>query len=93
MIEELDHDESILLDVERLLHYHLDELKSPRTRLTDAPQEEKEKTRTLVALEKLQLLVTRVKEMFNRRKLDVRSANHQGIAYQIGFHILVLAGV
>lgn len=93
MIEELDHDESILLDVERLLHYHLDELKSPRTRLTDASQEEKEKTRTLVALEKLQLLVTRVKEMFNRRKLDVRSANHQGISYQIGFHILVLAGV
>lgn len=83
MIEELDHDESILLDVEGLLHYHLDELKSPRMRLTDAPQEEKEKTRTLVALEKLQLLVTRVKEMFNRRKLDVRSAYHQGISYQI----------
>lgn len=83
MIEELDHDESILLDVERLLHYHLDELKSPRTRLTDAPQEEKEKTRTLVALEKLQLLVTRVKEMFNGRKLDVTSTNHQGISYQI----------
>eukprot|EP00066_Takifugu_rubripes_P025901 XP_011615167.1 PREDICTED: melanoma inhibitory activity protein 2 [Takifugu rubripes] len=77
MIEELDHDESILLDVEGLLHYHLDALKSPRTRLTDAPQEEKEKTRTFVALEKLQLLVARVKEMFNRRKLDVRSAYHQ----------------
>lgn len=83
MIEELEHDESILLDVERLLHYHLDELKSPRTRLTDAPQEDKEKTRTFVALEKLQLLVTRVKEMFNRRKLDVRNMYHQGISYQI----------
>lgn len=83
MIEEVDHDESILLDVERLLHYHLDALKSPRTRMRDAPQEEKEKTRTLVALEKLQLLVTRVKEMFNRRKVDVRSAYQQGISYQI----------
>lgn len=83
MFEELDHDESILLDVERLLHYHLEALKAPRTRLTDAPQEEKEKTRALVALEKLQLLVTRVKEMFNRRKLDIRSTNHQGISDQI----------
>lgn len=83
MMEELDHDESILLDVELLLHYHLNELKSPRMRLTDAPQEEKEKTQKLVALEKLQLLVTRVKEMFNRRKLDVRRTYYQGISYQI----------
>lgn len=93
MIEELEHDKSILLDVERLLHYHLDELKSPRARLTDAPQDEKEKTRTFVALEKLQLLVTRVKEMLNRRKLDVRSVFHQGISYQIRLVLNILAGV
>lgn len=78
MIEELDHDESILLDVERLLHYHLETLKAPRMRLTDPPQEEKEKTPTLIALDKLQMLVTRVKEMFNRRKLAIRSTYHQG---------------
>lgn len=78
MTEELDHDESILLDVERLLHYHLETLKAPHMRLTDPPQEEKEKTPTLIALDKLQMLVTRVKEMFNRRKLAIRSTYHQG---------------
>lgn len=84
LTEELDHDESILLDVERLLHYHLEALKKPRVRLTDQPQDEKEKTRTLIALDKLQLLVTSVKEMFNRRKLDIRSTYHQGISACIG---------
>lgn len=80
MTEELDHDESILLDVERLLHYHLEALNAPRMRLTDPPQEEKEKALTLSALDKLQMLITRVKEMFNRRKLDIRSTYHQGIS-------------
>lgn len=84
MTEELDHDESILLDVERLLHYHLEALTAPGVRLTDPPQEEKEKTRTLIALEKLQMLVARVKEMFSRRKLDIRSTYHQGISACIG---------
>lgn len=98
MFEELDHDESILLDVERLLHYHLEALKAHCTRLTDAPQEGKKNTRALVALEKLQLLVTTVKEMFNRRKLDIRSTYHQGISDQIRlivnrFHILILTEV
>lgn len=89
MTEELDHDESILLDVERLLHYHLEELKEPRLRLTDAAQDEKEKTRMLIALDKLQMLVTRVKEMFNRRKLDIRSTHHQGISVCIGQDSLI----
>lgn len=84
MSEELDHDESILLDVERLLHYHLEALKEPRMRPTDPPQEEKEKSQTLIALDKLQMLVTRVKEMFNRRKLDIRSTYHQGISACFG---------
>ena len=84
MTEELDHDESILLDVERLLHYHLEALKESRIKLTDPPPEEKEKTRMLIALDKLQMLVTRVKEMFNRRKLDIRSTYNQGISACIG---------
>lgn len=89
MTEELDHDESILLDVERLLHYHLEALKAPRMRLTDPSQEEKEKTRTLIALDKLQMLVTRVKEMYNRRKLDIRSTYHQGISACFGQDYLI----
>lgn len=89
LTEELDHDESILLDVERLLHYHLEALKEPRVRLTDQPQDEEEKTRTLIALDKLQLLVTSVKEMFNRRKLDIRSTYHQGISACIGQDSLI----
>lgn len=89
LTEELDHDESILLDVERLLHYHLEALKEPRVRLTDQPQDEQEKTRTLIALDKLQLLVTSMKEMFNRRKLDIRSTHHQGISACIGQDSLI----
>lgn len=82
--EELDYDESILLDVERLLHYLLRGLRVPRTRLADPPQEEKENSPTLIALDKLQVLVTRVKEMFNRRKLDTRRTYLQGISARIG---------
>lgn len=89
LTEELDHDESILLDVERLLHYHLEALKAPRMRLTDPPQEENGKTPTLIALDKLQMLVTRVKEMFTRRKLDIRSTYHQGISACIGQDSLI----
>ncbi|XP_035850530.1 uncharacterized protein ctage5 isoform X4 [Sander lucioperca] len=60
-----DNDESILLDIERLLRYHRETLVAPSMRLTDAPQEDKEKTTTLIALQKLEMLLARVRETFN----------------------------
>ncbi|XP_053191295.1 melanoma inhibitory activity protein 2 [Scomber japonicus] len=50
--------ESILFDIETLLNHHVE-------MLTDAPQEDKEKTRTLIALQKLQMLLERVRQAFN----------------------------
>ncbi|XP_047468001.1 melanoma inhibitory activity protein 2 isoform X2 [Mugil cephalus] len=70
-----DEDQSILLDVERLLHHHRETLVTPSIRLSDAPQEDKERTRILSALQKLEMLLERVKETFNTRKSDV--SNHQ----------------
>ncbi|XP_032357117.1 cTAGE family member 5 isoform X4 [Etheostoma spectabile] len=63
-----DNDESILLDIERLLRYHRETLVAPSMRLTDAPQEDKEKTTTLIALQKLEMLLARVRETFNTAK-------------------------
>ncbi|XP_039641692.1 melanoma inhibitory activity protein 2 isoform X1 [Perca fluviatilis] len=60
-----DNDDSILLDIERLLRYHRETLVAPSVRLTDAPQEDKEKTTTLIALQKLEMLLARVRETFN----------------------------
>ncbi|TDG98618.1 hypothetical protein EPR50_G00202250 [Perca flavescens] len=60
-----DNDESILLDIERLLRYHRETLVAPSVRLTDAPQEDKGKTTTLIALQKLEMLLARVRETFN----------------------------
>ncbi|CAJ1074018.1 melanoma inhibitory activity protein 2 [Xyrichtys novacula] len=70
-------DESILLDVERLLHYHREMLVAPRGKLLDAPQEDKEKTKTLIALEKLEMLLKRVRMSFNTGKPDSSNTNHQ----------------
>ncbi|KAM6917291.1 cTAGE family member 5 isoform 1-T1 [Lycodopsis pacificus] len=60
-----DGDDSILLDIERLLGYHKDALVAPSVRLADAPREDKEKTRTLIALQKLETLLARVRETFS----------------------------
>ncbi|XP_078134279.1 uncharacterized protein LOC144535617 [Sander vitreus] len=65
MTDDPDNDESILLDIERLLRYHTETLVAPSMRLTDAPQEDKEKTTTLIALQKLEMLLARVRETFN----------------------------
>lgn len=77
--DDRDSDESIVLDIERLLHYHRETLVAPSMRLADAPQEDKEKTSTLIALQKLEMLLGRVRETFNKAKLDVSKTNHQGI--------------
>ncbi|XP_073339530.1 cTAGE family member 5 isoform X2 [Pagrus major] len=77
MTDDPDGDESIVLDIERLLHYHRETLVAPSMRLADAPQEDKKKTRTLIALQKLEMLLGRVRETFNKGKLDVSKTNHQ----------------
>ncbi|XP_034083545.1 transport and Golgi organization protein 1 homolog isoform X3 [Gymnodraco acuticeps] len=59
-----DNDESILLDIEILLLYHREALVAPSMRLADAPQEDKEKTKALIALQKLEMLLERVRETF-----------------------------
>lgn len=78
--DERDHDESILFDIEGLLQYHRETLTAPRERLEDAPQEDKEKTRMLFALQKLEILLAKVKETLNRGNLDISNTNHQGIS-------------
>lgn len=80
MTDERDHDESILFDIEGLLQYHRETLMAPRERLEDAPQEDKEKTRMLFALQKLEILLAKVKETLNTGNLDISNTNHQGIS-------------
>ena len=58
------HDESILLDIERLLHHHREKLFAPSMKLADAPQEDKDRTRALIALQKLEILLAGVRETF-----------------------------
>lgn len=81
-----EEDESILSDVERLLHHHKETLIAPSLTLTDALQEDKEKTRMLMALQKLETLLGRVRQTFNTRQTNDR--NHQGSFCQ---HCLLLA--
>ncbi|CAB1413490.1 unnamed protein product [Pleuronectes platessa] len=77
-------DESILSDIERLLHHHRETLTSPSMRLADAPQEDKEKTRMLIALQKLETLITRVRETSSTGKSDSSKGKHQAEASCVG---------
>lgn len=78
MAEERDHDESILMDIENLLYYHMEGLVAPGTRLVDTSQEDEEEAGTLIALRKLETLLARVSESFNAGRPDASNANHQG---------------
>ncbi|KAF7211487.1 transcript variant X2, partial [Nothobranchius furzeri] len=69
-------DLSILSDIEGLLHHHTETLVAPSMRLTEAPQEDKDKTRTLIALQKLEMLLKTIKDSFSMRISDV--SKHQG---------------
>ncbi|XP_077945169.1 cTAGE family member 5 isoform X3 [Gasterosteus aculeatus] len=60
-----DGDDSILLDIERLLGHYREALVAPSMGLADAPREDKEKTRTLIALQKLETMLARVRETFS----------------------------
>ncbi|XP_071327335.1 cTAGE family member 5 isoform X2 [Trachinotus anak] len=82
--EDPDNDESILSDIERLLHHHRETLEPSGKKLADAPQEDKEKARTLIALQKLEMLITRVRETLNTGKPDTSTENHQAEARCVG---------
>lgn len=70
-----DDDQSILSDMEKLLHHSREMLFAGSTRTPDAPQEDKAKT--LIALQKLEVLLEKVKETF---KIGISNiTNHQGI--------------
>ncbi|XP_026160979.1 cTAGE family member 5 isoform X2 [Mastacembelus armatus] len=84
MAEDPDNDESILSDIERLVHHHRETLVAPSMRLSDAPQEAKEKTRALIALQKLDMLLGRVRETLLTGNPDVSKANHQAEAGCVG---------
>ncbi|XP_037343496.2 cTAGE family member 5 isoform X2 [Pungitius pungitius] len=60
-----DGDDAILLDIERLLGHYREALVAPSIGLADAPLEDMEKTRTLIALQKLETLLARVRETFS----------------------------
>lgn len=66
-----DSDESILSDIERLLHHHRE--------TQSMSQQVNEKTKTLDALQKLEMLLEKLTETLNSRKSDVSKANLQGI--------------
>lgn len=78
-------DQSILSDIERLLGHHREMLVAP-LRLTDAPQEDKEKTRTLIALQKLEMLLKTINVTVSTGISDV--SKHQGIFVYIAQAIL-----
>ncbi|KAJ0041616.1 hypothetical protein NL108_013847 [Boleophthalmus pectinirostris] len=67
---EHEADLSILLDIERLLSYHMETLMTPSVRSDSAVQEDKEKNRTFIALQKLEIVLEKVKEQFNMIKTD-----------------------
>ncbi|XP_061700797.1 cTAGE family member 5 isoform X1 [Syngnathoides biaculeatus] len=71
-----DVDESIVLDTETLLHYCREELFTASIQLSDAP-DDKENTRTIFAIQKVQILLKRARETFNARKSAINRANSQ----------------
>ncbi|XP_041668636.1 melanoma inhibitory activity protein 2 isoform X3 [Cheilinus undulatus] len=72
-----DTDESILLDIERLLHHHREVLIAPSMKQQDVQQEDKEKTRALIALQKLEMLLDKVRETFSTGKPDTSNTEDQ----------------
>ncbi|RVE66282.1 hypothetical protein OJAV_G00105830 [Oryzias javanicus] len=67
-------DQSILSDMESLLHFHREVLVSSGVRTADAPHEDKEKIRTLVALQKMEMLLKTMK-----KTLDINNQEAQSV--------------
>ncbi|XP_008398042.1 cTAGE family member 5 isoform X2 [Poecilia reticulata] len=70
-----EDDQSILLDIERLLQHNMETLVAPSMSITDAPQEDKQRTSAIIALQKLETLLKTVKETVSTGISDV--SNHQ----------------
>ncbi|XP_061551710.1 cTAGE family member 5 isoform X1 [Phycodurus eques] len=68
--EDVDRDESILLEIETLLH-------DRSMGLSDAPEDDKDKTRSIIAIQKLEILLKRARDTSNTRKSDINRANTQ----------------
>lgn len=71
-----DNDESILLDIERLLHHHRETVMGHSMKLEDTPQEDQGESRMLIALQKIEMLLAKVRETFATRK-----KKYQGIFF------------
>lgn len=67
--DEHDSDTSILLDIERLLNYHTERLTASSI-TSKHESEENDKSVTFIALQKLELVLEKVKEAFNMTKND-----------------------
>uniref|UniRef100_A0A3B3VXF9 CTAGE family member 5, ER export factor n=2 Tax=Poecilia latipinna TaxID=48699 RepID=A0A3B3VXF9_9TELE len=70
-----EDDQSILLDIERLLQHNMETLVAPSMSITDALQEDKQRTSAIIALQKLETLLKTVKETVSTGISDV--SNHQ----------------
>ncbi|XP_047249046.1 transport and Golgi organization protein 1 homolog isoform X2 [Girardinichthys multiradiatus] len=70
-----EEDQSILSDIERLLQHHMEMLDAPSMSITDVPQEDKQRTSAISALQKLGTLLKTVKETISTGISDV--SNHQ----------------
>ncbi|MED6263189.1 hypothetical protein CHARACLAT_001943 [Characodon lateralis] len=70
-----EEDQSILSDIERLLQHHMEMLDAPIMSITDVPQEDKQRTSAISALQKLGTLLKTVKETISTGISDV--SNHQ----------------
>nr|XP_057946987.1 transport and Golgi organization protein 1 homolog isoform X2 [Doryrhamphus excisus] len=68
--EDVHSDESILLDIETLLRYHRETQFAPNMKLSGRPEENQDKTATITAIEKLELLLEKMRHTFNTRKSD-----------------------
>ncbi|XP_049597108.1 cTAGE family member 5 isoform X2 [Syngnathus scovelli] len=79
-----DHDESISSDIETILHEHRERLYAPSVRLLEAPEEDKVKTRTLIAIQKLEILLKRARDNFHTRKSDLNRINAQAQTSCVG---------
>ncbi|XP_037096840.1 transport and Golgi organization protein 1 homolog isoform X1 [Syngnathus acus] len=79
-----DHDESISSDIETILHEHRERLYAPSVRLWEAPEEDKVKTRTLIAIQKLEILLKRARDTFHTRKSELNRINAQAQTSCVG---------
>ncbi|KAK5618959.1 hypothetical protein CRENBAI_006874 [Crenichthys baileyi] len=70
-----EEDQSILSDIERLLQHHMEMLDAPSMSITDVPQEDKQRTSAIFALQKLGTFLKTVKETVSTGISDV--SNHQ----------------